>query len=79
TIKAGYLLQAMARKHYGQKIFWVYIYEENKDAIGNPNRLNAGMKVVIPPASKYGIDSSSKESVKKAEEKERQIINKFPK
>ena len=26
TVKAGYLLQAMARKHYGAKVFWVYIY-----------------------------------------------------
>lgn len=78
TVKAGYLLQAMARKHYGAKVFWVYIYEENKAKIGNPNRLQPNMKVVIPPASKYGIDASSKASLGKAEQMERQIINKYP-
>ncbi|MDE6178540.1 MAG: hypothetical protein K2F86_05170, partial [Duncaniella sp.] len=78
TVKAGYLLQAMARKHYGAKVFWVYIYEENKAKIGNPNKLQPNMKVVIPPASKYGIDASSKASLGKAEQMERQIINKYP-
>lgn len=78
TVKAGYLLQAMARKHYGAKVFWVYIYEENKGKIGNPNKLQPNMKVVIPPASKYGIDASSKASLGKAEQMERQIINKYP-
>lgn len=49
TVKAGYLLNDMARKHYGSKVFWVYIYEENKSKIKNPNRVNAGTVVTIPP------------------------------
>ncbi|MCM1521123.1 MAG: HU family DNA-binding protein [Muribaculaceae bacterium] len=78
TVKAGYLLVNMARKHYGDKIFWVYIYEENKAKIKNPNNVNAGTVVVIPPASKYGIDAKNPQSVAKAKAKAGQIMSKYP-
>ena len=78
TVKAGYLLNDMARKHYGSKVFWVYIYEENKSKIKNPNRVNAGTVVTIPPASKYGIDAKDPASVAAANKKAGQILSKFP-
>lgn len=78
VIKPGYLIHEMARKHYGNKAFWVYIYEENKTKIGNPNRLSAGLELVIPPAEKYGIDSHNPASVKAANEKAGKILAKFP-
>lgn len=78
VIKPGYLIHEMARKHYGNKAFWVYIYEENKAKIGNPNRLSAGLELVIPPAEKYGIDSHNPASVKAANEKAGKILAKFP-
>lgn len=78
TVKAGYLLVNMARKHYGNKDFWVYIYEENKAAIGNPNRVRPGMVLVIPPAEKYSIDANSKSSLEAARRKAGQILAKYP-
>ena len=57
----------MSRRHYGNAKFWVYIYLENKDKIKDPDNLENGMVVVIPPAAKYDIDPSSKESLKKAD------------
>lgn len=78
TVKAGYLLNDMARKHYGSKVFWVYIYEENKSKIKNPNRVNVGTVVTIPPASKYGIDAKDPTSVAAANKKAGQILSKFP-
>lgn len=77
-IKAGYLIHEMARKHYGSKAFWVYIYEENKSKIGNPNKLQAGLELVIPPAEKYGINASDPSSVKTANEKAARILAKYP-
>lgn len=68
----------MARKHYGSKVFWVYIYEENKSKIKNPNRVNVGTVVTIPPASKYGIDAKDPTSVAAANKKAGQILSKFP-
>lgn len=74
TIERGKFLTTIAQKHYGDKIFWVYIYRENSDRIWNPRDLKAGFKVVVPDASKYGIDASNPESVRKAKELEKQIL-----
>ena len=78
TVKAGYLLNDMARKHYGSKVFWVYIYEENKSKIKNPNRVNAGTVLTIPAPEKYGINASDPASVAAANRKAGQILSRFP-
>lgn len=79
TIEPGKFLTTIAQKYYGNKIFWVYIYRENNkenkgSKIWNPRDLPRGFKVVVPEASKYGIDANNPESVKKAQELERQIL-----
>lgn len=78
-VSRGYLLHDMAKKHYGNKCFWVYIYEENRSKITNPNRVSPGLELIIPDATKYGIDPSSQASIKKANEKAGQILAKYPK
>lgn len=77
TIKAGHTLRNISLHYYGHKSFWIYIYEENKDAIKNPNNVPIGTKLTIPSPTKYAIDAKSKESVEKAIEKERQLFNKL--
>lgn len=67
TVRPGNYLSVMARRHYGNAKFWVYIYLENKDKIKNPDNLENGMVLVIPPREKYGINPSDSESLKKAE------------
>lgn len=79
TVRPGYLLNDMAKKHYGNKCFWVYIYEENKAKIANPNRVGPGLELVIPPAEKYGINASNQASIKAANEKAGKILTKYPK
>ncbi len=74
TIQRGKFLTTIAEKHYGNKVFWVYIYRENSGKIWNPRDLKAGFKVVVPAASKYGIDATNPESVAKAKELETQIL-----
>lgn len=69
TVRTNYFLTKMARKYYGSYEFWVYIYEENKAKISNPNQVSPGLVVVIPPAEKYGIDKDNPESVARAKEK----------
>ncbi len=78
TVRPGYLLNDLAKKHYGNKCFWVYIYEENKAKIANPNRVGPGLVLVIPPAEKYGINASSQASIKAANEKAGKILAKYP-
>lgn len=68
TVRAGNFLTKMARRHYGDSKFWIYIYLENKDKIADPDNLPNGLVVTVPPAAKYGIDAADKESVRKAEQ-----------
>lgn len=59
TIRKGVFMTTLSLKHYGNKAFWVYIYEENKARITNPNAVPPNTPVIIPPKSKYNIDATS--------------------
>lgn len=75
TVTAKIVLTTLAEKHYGSPWFWVYIYEENKDKISNPNNIPPGMSVVIPPAEKYGINANDPASLEKARRRHWEIQN----
>ncbi|MDR1090860.1 MAG: HU family DNA-binding protein [Prevotella sp.] len=70
TIQPGHTLRNIALKYYGNKSFWVYIYEENKGKIKNINNVPIGTKLTIPAPAKYGIDPQDKASVTKARAQE---------
>ena len=61
------VLVTLSKKYYGNPWFWVYIYDENRDLISNPNNIKPGTRVVIPPREKYGINPNDPASVKKAQ------------
>ena len=76
TVTKTMLPVKLAEKHYGKQIFWVYIYLENKEKIGdNWSNVPPGTVLVIPPAEKYGIDASDKESVKRASDVSMQVYS----
>ena len=66
TVNRGVFLTNISLKHYGHKAFWVYIYEENKDIIPNPDNVAAGTVVVIPPTEKYAINAADTVAINKA-------------
>lgn len=66
TVRRGVFLTTLSLKHYGHKAFWVYIYQENKKIIKNPDNVPAGTAVAIPPAEKYGIDATDTCAINKA-------------
>ncbi|MDR2765587.1 MAG: HU family DNA-binding protein [Tannerella sp.] len=67
TMAAGSRLTLLALKYYGDKIFWVYIYDFNKAKIGsNPDIVPAGMELLIPAKEVYGIDANNAASCEKA-------------
>lgn len=74
TIKAGSTLRTLATRYYGQSAFWVYIYEENKSAIEDPDNIPLGLTVNIPRPEKYKIDGKDVNSISVAKEKELEII-----
>lgn len=66
TLGSHNLLYDMAERHYGDRVFWAYIAIENQDKYPNFKKIPAGAVLVIPPAEKYGINSDSKLSTKRA-------------
>lgn len=77
TIEPGQTLRMIGLKYYGHKSFWVYIYQDNKEKIKNPNNVPLGTKLSVPPREKYGIDPKNPESVKKARQMEEKIFKQF--
>lgn len=77
TISRSRFLTSMSRTYYGDYHFWVYIYEENKDFLENPNAIPPGTVVVIPPAEKYGIDKNDPESLEAAIDKAAEIMKPY--
>ncbi|MDR1809014.1 MAG: HU family DNA-binding protein [Prevotella sp.] len=74
TIKPGASLLQLAREHYKNQVFWVYIYKENEDKIGRDyDNISAGDRIAIPAPKKYGIDPNSQASIEKARSLEREI------
>lgn len=59
-------LAVLAQRKYGHRAFWVYIYEENREYIVNPHNIPIGTRLVLPPASKYGIDKNNTKSLNQA-------------
>jgi len=76
VVTSQIVLTTLSEKHYGSPWFWVYIYEENvaRGTINDPNNIRPGTRVVIPPASKYGIDPNDKASLKKAQIKSMEYL-----
>lgn len=66
----------LAKKHYGEGSYWVFIYEANRDIISNPNRIRPGQKVVIPDRSTFpGNNIAETKSI--AKRKQSEILDKF--
>lgn len=74
TVTSKIVLSTLSDKYYDSPWFWVYIYEENKAIINDPNNVPPGTAVVIPPAEKYGIDANDQASLKKAQRRSWEIL-----
>jgi len=74
AIKKGDTMRNIALEHYGHKSFWIYIYEENKDIIKNPNNVPLGTRLILPSPAKYKINAEDKESIERAKTAESKLI-----
>lgn len=75
-IAPGERLTLLAQKYYGNKIFWVYIYDFNKARIPDPDRVPAGMEILIPAKEVYAINAQSTVSLAQAKELQSKIMAK---
>jgi nucleoid-associated protein YgaU len=49
TVVAGDSLSKIAKKYYGDASQWKRIFEANRDQIENPDLIQPGWKLAIPP------------------------------
>jgi nucleoid-associated protein YgaU len=69
----GKTLMEVALEHYGDKVFWVYIYEYNKNIIKHYDHIPLGTELRLPPPKTYDIDPNSQSSVEKAYKKQSEL------
>lgn len=69
-------LSQLARKHYRQALYWVFIYEANRDIVSDPNKIKPGTKVLIPDISTFPGETAE-ETRKIAKQKQTEILNKY--
>lgn len=74
-IGSGNRLTLISLKYYGHKIFWVYIYEANKNIIKDPNNIPIGTVVNIPSPELYGINANDRVSLSKAAALQSKILS----
>ena len=72
-LAAGSTLMQIALEYYGDKVFWVYLYDYNKDRIKDYNNIPVGTEIMMPLPSRYGINAKIKSSVDKARERQSQL------
>lgn len=58
TVASGDTLSKIALQHYGSASLWRKIYEDNRDVIGNPDRIRAGMQIKIYPLGTAGQNNT---------------------
>ena len=71
-------LTMISYEEYGDVVFWIYIYDENKYLISKDNYVKAGIEITIPPPEKYDIDANDPKSLQKARDFARTYNEKHP-
>jgi nucleoid DNA-binding protein len=64
----GSRLTILSKRYYGNKDFWVYIYEANKERISDPDNISTGTLIRIPKLDSKLIDASNPRCIEKAKE-----------
>jgi len=74
TMYGGNTLVKLAEKYYGNKVFWVYIYEANKNKIANPDNISAGQVIKIPKLDARLIDAQNPAALEYAQKLHNQYL-----
>lgn len=59
NIAEGSRLAWISKKYYGDKAYWPYLYEANKDHISNPSLITVGTPIRVPKLSEAQKDTTS--------------------
>lgn len=75
VVRAGSRLSQIARRHYGDPMYWVYIYEANRDVIANPQDIQPGTTLRIPDLKDITRGRTRDEVAREANAKAQQYKN----
>jgi nucleoid DNA-binding protein len=67
----------VARKNYGNPVFWVYIYESNQDKLTSPVNIPENVALIIPDLSEYNIDITDSLEIVRARLRSESILRKY--
>lgn len=65
----------LAEKEYGNKVFWVYIFEANSGKINSPTGISPQIPITIPDLSEMNINPKDSLEIEKALIKGEEILN----
>jgi len=60
VVRPGSRLAQIARRHYGNPDYWVYIFEANQDKLSKPSELPVGIELVIPSLAEIKEQEANK-------------------
>ena len=63
----GSRLTWMSKRYYGDKRFWPYIYDANRDRIHNPNKIEVGTPIRVPRLTRAQMDTTNSASMEALE------------
>ena len=58
-ITPGSRLAWIAKKHYGNKVYWPYLYDANKDHLRHPSQIAIGTPIRVPRLTAAQLDTTS--------------------
>lgn len=65
-VKAGETLESIAQRDAGNRVFWVYYFDVNRDKLNAPEDLKEGMKLYVPNSEYFGFSAENTGSVQYA-------------
>jgi hypothetical protein len=68
-------LPDLAEKYYGNSVFWVYIYDANKEKLKSPINVPRGIELEIPDLSEYDVDVNDSLEIRRAILRAELILN----
>ena len=74
-ITEGSRLAWLAKKHYGDKAYWPYIYAANKEQLPNPSLIPVGTPIRVPKLNAAMRDTTDERFLRIREEARRKIGN----
>lgn len=76
VVRPGSRLAQIARRHYNEPEFWIFIYEANRDKIKDPSNLPVGMELTIPNLDERCPGMTKEQKLLEANKLKQLLLNK---